>query len=482
MKKKISLVIGTFNVLHAGHIRLLKYAKEISDYLIVAVNSDKNDSSKSLVKQKLRLENLKSLDWVNKSFIWDKSIYELIKKYRPTYVVKGKEHQNKFNLEKDIVKKYKGKLIFGSDQFSFSSLDLIDQELNRFENEKINLPSQYLKRHKIKTIKLKQFPKEIKNLNVAILGDLIVDEYINCEALGMSREQPSIVAKPLESFKFIGGAGIAASHVSSLGANAYLFSMTGNDKLKKFVTTELKKNKVNFYNFSTNSRPTSLKKRFMNNNNSIFRLNILRQLEIDEQQQNKIFYKLKKIIKKLDLIIFSDFNYGFLPQKLVDRVIKMARENKTYLVADSQSSSQIGDIARFKNVNLITPTEHEARVSLKNYDDGLVVISEKLRKITNSDHLILTLGKDGLFIQTKNNKKNIKQSFETEKISTLIKEAKDTAGAGDALLVSTSLALASRKYNIYEASLLGAVASAIQVSKIGNIPLQNAEIQRFLKY
>ena len=59
MKKKISLVIGTFNVLHAGHIRLLKYAKEISDYLIVAVNSDKSDSNKSLVKQKLRLRILK---------------------------------------------------------------------------------------------------------------------------------------------------------------------------------------------------------------------------------------------------------------------------------------------------------------------------------------------------------------------------------------------------------------------------------------
>lgn len=482
MKKKISLVTGTFNVLHAGHIRLLKYAKEISDYLIVAVNSDKSDSNKSLVKQKLRLENLKSLDWVDKSFIWNRSVYELIKKYRPTYVVKGKEHQNKFNIEKEIVKKYKAKLIFGSDQFSFSSSDLIDQELNRFEENKINLPLQYLKRHKIKIPKLKQFTKEIKNLNVAVLGDLIVDEYINCEALGMSREQPSIVAKPLDSFKFVGGAGIVASHASNLGAKAFLFSMTGNDNLKKFVTEELKKNKVTFYNFSSNNRPTSLKKRFMNNNNSIFRLNILRQLEIDEQQQNFIFLKLKKIIKKIDLIIFSDFNYGFLPQKLVDRVIKLAKENKTYLVADSQSSSQIGDIARFKNVNLITPTEHEARVSLKNYDDGLVVLAEKLRKITNSDHLILTLGKDGVVIQTKNNKKNVKQSFETEKISNLIKEAKDTAGAGDALLVSTSLALASRKFNIYEASLFGAVASSIQVSKVGNIPLQNNEIQKILKY
>ena len=481
MKKKISLVVGTFNVLHAGHIRLLKYAKEISDYLIVAVNSDKIDEDKSLVKQKLRLENLKSLDWVDESFIWDKSINELVKKYKPTYVVKGKEHQNKYNIEKEIVKKYKGKLIFGSDQFSFSSSYLINQELIRLEKDRIKLPLQYLKRHKIKINKLKLFGKEISKLKVAILGDLIVDEYINCEALGMSREQASIVAKPLESFKFGGGAGIVASHASNLGAKAYLFSMTGNDKLKKFVTDNLKKNKVSFYNFSSNNRPTSLKKRYLNNNHSIFRLNILRQLEIDEQKQNTIFLKLKKIIKKLDLIIFSDFNYGFLPQRLVEKIIKLAKENKTYLVADSQSSSQIGDVSRFKNVNLITPTEHEARVSLKNYDDGLVIIAEKLRKITNNEHLILTLGKDGIVIQTKNSKKNSKSNFETEKISSLIQQAKDAAGAGDALLVSVSLALASKKFNIYEASLIGSIASAIQISKLGNVPLNKREILNCLK-
>ena len=92
----------------------------------------------------------------------------------------------------------------------------------------------------------------------------------------MSRKQPSIVAKPLDNFKFVGGAGIVASPCIKSWCKAFLFSMTGNDNLKKFVTEELKKNKVTFYNFSNNNN--YLKKRFMNNNNSIFRLNILRQL------------------------------------------------------------------------------------------------------------------------------------------------------------------------------------------------------------
>ena len=104
-----------------------------------------------------------------------------------------------------------------------------------------------------------------------------------------------------------------------------------------------------------------------------------------------------------------------------------------------------------------------------------------MRKITNNEHLILTLGKDGIVIQTKNSKKNSKSNVETEKISSLIQQAKDAAGAGDALLVSVSLALASKKFNIYEASLIGSIASAIQISKLGNVPLNKREILNCLK-
>ena len=58
----------------------------------------------------------------------------------------------------------------------------------------------------------------------------------------------------------------------------------------------------------------------------------------------------------------------------------LAKKYSVFIAADSQSSSQIGDISRFKGVQLITPTEREARIALQNHDDGLVVLSEKLMK------------------------------------------------------------------------------------------------------
>lgn len=59
------LVSGNFNVLHPGHIRLLRFAKESGDYLIVAVESDRIAGSAAHVPEDLRIEGIKSNSWVN---------------------------------------------------------------------------------------------------------------------------------------------------------------------------------------------------------------------------------------------------------------------------------------------------------------------------------------------------------------------------------------------------------------------------------
>ena len=59
------LVSGHFNVLHPGHIRLLRFAKESGDYLIVAVESDRIAGGAAHVPEDLRIEGIKSNSWVN---------------------------------------------------------------------------------------------------------------------------------------------------------------------------------------------------------------------------------------------------------------------------------------------------------------------------------------------------------------------------------------------------------------------------------
>ena len=122
-----------------------------------------------------------------------------------------------------------------------------------------------------------------------------------------------------------------------------------------------------------------MKQRFKTINTNLLRLNTYSTNEISLNIQDKIFKMFEKNVAKYDVVIFSDFNYGCLPQRLVEKIIKVSKNNIT-ITADSQSSSQLGNISRYHNTKLITPTEREARLISLNNNDGLVIIAEELRK------------------------------------------------------------------------------------------------------
>ena len=172
-------------------------------------------------------------------------------------------------------------------------------------------------------------------------------------------------------------------------------------------------------------------------------------------------------------MVFSDFNYGLLTQQLVNQISKIAKEKNIYLSADSQSSSQIGDIAKFNNMDLLTPTEREARISVRNNEDGLVFLAEKIKYNTKSRNILIKLGREGVLIHSHNAEGEIL----TEQVPALNSNPKDLTGAGDSMLITSSMALAS-KANINEAALLGSIAAAIQISRVGNKPLLINEILR----
>ena len=178
--KKVVFVSGNFNIIHPGHLRLLRFAKECGDYLVVGVLD--NNSPGSFMDEQLRWESLQAIAWIDYSFILREPLTTFLEKLKPAFVVKGKEHEERENPEKDILKQYDGKLIFGSGETSFSSVDLMNKEWNELSISSIKKPVDYLKRHKFSFKELIKIVDKMKNLKVCVLGDTIVDEYITCDA------------------------------------------------------------------------------------------------------------------------------------------------------------------------------------------------------------------------------------------------------------------------------------------------------------
>ena len=161
---------------------------------------------------------------------------------------------------------------------------------------------------------------------------------------------------------------------------------------------------------------------------------------------------------------------------LHQRGLCFAKENKVFTAADSQSSSQIGDIGRYKDMDFIFPTEYEARISLRNQDDGIVVLSQKLAELTSAKNIILKLGSEGALLHFDDGGKANK----TDRLAPINISPKDVAGAGDSMLISTMMSYVAGA-NAWEAACIGGLASAIQISRLGNLPLQSKELLDCLK-
>ena len=467
-KAKKVFVSGKFAVIHSGHIRLFMFAKTIGINLIVALDTEGLDEAEI----EWRTSFLKNQEFVDEVVLFNADIEKTILRIKPDIIIKGSEFSSRNNIEKEIVSNYGGELIFSSGSTFFSERDLLnsDEVISVDYSEKI--PKDFLKRNGISLSDISEQILKFNNIKVCVIGDLIIDEYINCHPLGMSREEPNIVVTPIDSQKFLGGAGIVAAHTVGLGATTRLITITGKDEAGSWAVSKAAEYGITIKSIEDKTRPTNLKQRYKAGLQTLLKISHLSQDVVSDTIQNQIINEFEKIAPDIDLLILSDFSYGVLTKEVTTKLIKIAKLNGLVIAADSQTSSQLGDLSQFANVDLITPTETEARLELKDQKSGLAVIADKLRSKINSQSIIIKLGADGLVI---NGVKLDGTLLSLDALPAFNQNPIDVSGAGDSLLAAASLAITIEN-NLAKASLIGSLAAAIQIGRVGNIPIEKEKI------
>ena len=293
-KARTAFISGNFNVLHPGHQRIIKYASEIAERVVIGVYSDRMAGDAALIPEDYRLEGVKNNIFTTETFLLDEEVEEYLARVRPEIVLKGKEWEFEKNVEESVVNQYGGKLIFSSGGPVFSSQDLLEQSSNIELPKKNSLfPEQFSKRHNFSRQSLLNILEGFNSLNVCVIGDTIVDEYIACSPLGMSQEDPTIVVTPTDSARFLGGAGIVAKHAASLGANVYFLTVVGNDSVGNYVSEELKADRLHPNIAVDENRSTTLKQRFQTEGKSLLKVSHLTQDSIDEKNDDIVTRRRK---------------------------------------------------------------------------------------------------------------------------------------------------------------------------------------------
>ena len=472
----VALCYGHFNLIHPGHLRYLQHSKSLADVLVVAIKSDRELKEESFGKyfsEEERSESVSNLEIVDIVVVLNGlTLEELVNIIKPKVLVLGKEFEQRktkqVNLAIDAVNR-QGETVFHAGEIHYATTNLLHGNVLDIDSNSRSQLNKICKKYKITEKDLQNRLDNFSNVELVIIGDTIVDNYVACDAIGMSAEAPVLVVKELENKEFIGGAAIVASHVASLGAKCHYISVAGEDVQSDMVVESLTKQDVKTSLIIDKSRPTTYKTRYMVENQKLFRVSKIKDHKISKVVEQEIVAQLNKLAPNVDGILVSDFVYGVITQTILDEISKLAKKFNIKLFGDLQCSSQVGKVTKFNDFDLITPTEKESRIALDDNESGVEWISNTLLKKTNSKNMLLKLGSDG-FIAYSNGKSIQRQNFPALTVNPV-----DVTGAGDSLFAAMSVSLSSGS-DLIEASTIGACVASIVVKEVGNMPIKKDKL------
>jgi rfaE bifunctional protein kinase chain/domain/rfaE bifunctional protein nucleotidyltransferase chain/domain len=485
-KKKVILCHGVFDIVHPGHVRHLTYAKSQADIMIVSCTSDKfidKGIYRPHIPERMRASNLAAFEMVDYVLIDDnKRPIKLLKRLKPDFFAKGFEYTSKglpaaTQEEKKELDKFGGKIIFTPGDIVYSSTKFLKSSPPNLDLEKLD---SMMQNHKISFNDLTNTIKKIKGTSVHVVGDTIVDTYTRTNFIGGQTKTPTFSVLYEKEDSFVGGAAIVALHMKAAGAKVVFTTMISNDKKGKFVKNVLRKNKIKCNFFSETSRPTTDKNTFISTTYRLLKVDTLSNAPINEDTLTKILNKVKN--EKTQITVFSDFRHGIFNPNSTKKLIS-AIPKKIFKTADSQVASRWGNITEFKNFDLLTPNEKEARFSLGDQDSTVSGLAGLILEKTKYKNLILKLGSRGIFCNGMRGK-----TMSPFAVGVFTDNVVDAVGSGDALLAYATLSLKVSN-SLMIASILGSIAASCACEIEGNEPItidtinsKIKEIQKKINY
>ena len=236
---------------------------------------------------------------------------------------------------------------------------------------------------------------KFKNTSLLVIGDTILDQYVACDALGMSAEAPVVVVRELDTREYVGGAAVVAMHVRALGAKCHYLSVVGQDSNADIIDKELESYGISHRLVKDESRPTTFKIRYLVNNQKMFRVSRMIEHSIPRTVEEKIIREIRTGVSNVRGILISDFVYGVITPRILKTITEIAKKHNLLVFGDLQCSSQVGNVSKFKNFDLLCPTEKESRIALEAQEEGLEWVAINLMKKSNASNLVMKLGGDG---------------------------------------------------------------------------------------
>ena len=306
---------------------------------------------------------------------------------------------------------------------------------------------------------MKRLFNRFKDLNVLIIGDTIIDQYVFTAIKGRAIKDPILSVEYTYHETYPGGVLAIANHISDFVKKIKLVTLVGDTRPKlNFIKKSIKKN-IDLKVFTKKDAHTTVKKRYIDfyRNNKLFKVEYMNDRPITEALSSEIIQFLHKEIPKYDLVIIGDFGHGFINEDIRNKL----EECSKFLALNAQSNSAnmgYNYPNLYKKPDFISMSEDELRLPLSRRFEEIDKVVKEGHTTFKLNNFLVTSGKRGCIYLNKG---------KLFKAPILTSSVKDTVGAGDALFAIASLCAYSKADNEL-IPFIGNCAGGIAANIMGN--------------
>lgn len=306
-----------------------------------------------------------------------------------------------------------------------------------------------------------------------IVGDSIADKFLYGSISRVSREAPVFILRHESTETVPGGAANCALNLAALGANVSLISVAGNDEAGNALREKLSAAGVNVDGLVLSDQvQTTTKVRILAghahaNKQQVIRVDYEDAPLNDPALRQTLTNSLQTSLGRADAAIISDYNYGLVDKQATDLIREAQRARSIPVLVDSRFR-----LSDFSGFTAATPNEDEVEHLIGAPIDTaakLETAANQLRRTLELNALLVTRGRNGMMLVT--------EAAEPLQIPAVGAQAVDGTGAGDTVIATFALALASGS-SFAEAAHLANYAGGLVVMKRGTASITAGELEQ----
>lgn len=314
-----------------------------------------------------------------------------------------------------------------------------------------------------------------KQLNILVVGDVMIDRYVEGKVTRISPEAPVPVVHLEKTENRLGGAANVALNIKALGANPIICSMIGDDDNGALFQELLPEFGLsNKHVLKSTYRTTTVKTRVLSSNQHLLRVDEEDASDLIEADRNNYLDRIREILdnKEIHVILFQDYNKGVLSYEVIRSIILEAIKRDIPTAVDPKYHN----FWAYKHVTLFKPNLKEIRDQIPEVanptEENLNKASFILKSKLGNQYTMITLSEKGLFVDS---------GKESMIVGTQPRSIADVCGAGDTVISVAALGLALNM-DLKEMAYMANLAGGQVCEKVGVVPVDKNQLEREFQY